>query len=252
MRSLDEESCDLIYLDPPFMSRKTRVSQDGSAFDDRWPGGCTAWLDFLRPRIEEAQRLLSRRGSVYVHVDWRTAHYVRIMLDEVFGAKNFLNEIVWSYRTGGRSSRWFARKHDTILLYAKRAGMHTFHVLRAGVFRTDGLNYDRRGRPYKTTRNGRLYFHKDGPAMTDVWDVPFLSTVSSERSGYPSQKPEALLERIILASSNPGDVVADFFCGSGTTLVVAKRLGRGYLGCDISKQAVAIARARLRDVASNV
>ena len=108
-----------------------------------------------------------------------------------------------------------------------------------------GLKYDEQGRPYKSTRQGRLYFHADGPAMTDVWDLPFLSTVSLERTGWPTQKPLALLERIIRASSDPGDLVADFFCGSGTTLVAAQRLGRRYVGCDTSVEAVRIARGRL-------
>src|SRR5207244_453462 len=139
---------------------------------------------------------------------------VQSLLDEIFGYEHFLNEIVWSYRTGGQSRRWFARKHDTILVYARSRGRHKFNVLRNGEFRTDGLNYDETGRPYKNTTRGRLYFHPGWPAMTDVWELPFLSTVSLERNGYPTQKPEALLERIIRASSDPGDVVADFFCGS--------------------------------------
>jgi len=245
MSSLEDAACDLIYVDPPFMSDKVRSCQGRAVFDDRWPDGLSSYLDFLRPRVAQMHRLLSPHGSLYIHLDWRTVHYVKVLLDELFGSGNFLNEIVWAYRTGGRSNRWFARKHDTILLYAKRVGEHTFHVHREGRFRTDGLKHDEDGRPYKNTLEGRLYFHKDGPAVSDVWDIPFLSTVSNERTGYPSQKPEALLERIILASSNPGDVVADFFCGSGTTLVVAQRLGRRFLGCDINEQAVAIARDRL-------
>ena len=111
---------------------------------------------------------------------------------------------------------------------------------------TDGMNYDEQGRPYKQTRAGRLYFHPDGPAVTDVWEIPFLSTVSLERCGYPTQKPEALLERIIRAGSEPGDWVADFFCGSGTTLAVARRLGRRWLGCDNSAAAVKLAQRRVR------
>ena len=198
------------------------------------------------PTFTSMRRVLSDKGSLYVHLDWRTVHHVRVLLDSIFGADNFLNEIIWSYRTGGRSTRWFARKHDTILLYARRAGHHTFNLLRDGQFRTLGLNRDQTGRPYKSTRKGRLYFHADGPALTDVWELPFLSTVSKERLGYPSQKPEALLERIIKASSNEGDLVADFFCGSGTTLAVAKRLGRHYLGCDLNPAAVKIATTRLR------
>ena len=203
-------------------------------------------LAFLRPRLEQMHRLLGDRGSLYVHVDWRAAHYVKVALDDIFGADHFLNEIIWSYRTGGRSKRWFARKHDTMFLYARKLGRHTFHVQHEGMFRTEGLNYDGAGRPYKNTRKGRLYFNANGPAMTDVWEIPFLSTVSSERTGYPSQKPLALLQRVIAASSNPGDLVADFFCGSGTTLVAADRLDRRWIGCDIEEEAVAISAKRLQ------
>ncbi|MCP4591844.1 MAG: site-specific DNA-methyltransferase [bacterium] len=245
MSSLPDESCDLIYLDPPFNTGKTRGSRSGACYSDRWPGGARTYLDFLLPRLEQCHRLLSRQGSLYVHLDWRSVHHVRIELDRIFDADNLLNEIVWSYRTGGRPTRSFARKHDSILLYAKSAGDHVFHLQRGGDYRTEGLNRDSRGRPYKNTRNGRLYFHPDGPALTDVWDIPFLSTVSSERTGYPSQKPEALLERIVRASSDPGDLVADFFCGSGTTCAVAARLERRWLGCDSSADAVAIAAQRL-------
>jgi DNA modification methylase len=194
------------------------------------------------------RRLLKPAGSLYMHLDWHAVHYVKVLLDELFGYEHFINEVIWSYRTGGRSTRWFARKHDTLLVYAREIGKHTFHLMRDGVFRTDGLNYDKDGRPYKQTKAGRLYFHPDGPALTDVWEIPFLSTVSLERTGYPTQKPEALLERIIKASTNPGDVVGDFFCGSGTTLAVAKRLGRQWIGCDASASAVRLAKGRLQRI----
>ena len=244
---LPNDACDLIYVDPPFGTGKRRKGsgQAAPAFDDRNTGGIEAFLAFLQPRFEQMHRVLSQRGSIYVHLDWRTVHHVKVLLDTVFGPDNFLNEIIWSYRTGGRSRRWFARKHDTILLYAKQAGRHTFNLLRDGEFRTLGMNFDRTGRPYKMTRKGRLYFHPEGPALTDVWEIPFLSTVSRERNGYPSQKPEALLERIIKAGSKEGDTVADFFCGSGTTLAVAKSLKRRYLGCDLNPEAIEIAAARL-------
>ena len=140
------------------------------------------------------------------------------------------------------------RKHDTLLLYARNAGRHTFNRMRGGQYRTRDLRFTEDGRPYKSTRNGPIYFHADGPILSDVWDIPFLSTVSKERTDYPTQKPETLLERIILASSNEGDLVADFFCGSGTTLAVAKRLERRWLGCDINPEAVAIAEKRLEGV----
>jgi len=245
MNGLPAGACDLIYIDPPFMTNVPRTTQAGGRYDDRWPGGLAEYLAFLEPRLAAMHRLLSARGTLYVHVDPRTSHYVKVVLDGIFGVDNFLNEVIWSYRTGGRSVKWFARKHDVLLVYAKAAGGHTFHVLRDGTFRTEGLNRDEEGRFYKNTKKGRLYFHPEGPAMTDVWEIPFLSTVAAERTGYPTQKPEALLERVIGASSDPGDVVADPFCGSGTTLAVAERLGRRWLGCDVSGEAVATARARV-------
>ncbi len=245
---LPEGCCDLIYLDPPFGTGKTRGTTRGAAtFDDSWTGGVRACLEFLSPRLEQCRRLLAEHGSIYVQVDWRLSHHIRLLLDGLLGPANFLNEIIWHYRTGGVSRQWFGRKHDTIFAYARRRGRHRFNVIREGRFRTDGLKHDEQGRPYKSTRRGRLYFHADGPLLTDVWDIPFLSTVSLERMGWPTQKPLALLERIIQASSKPGDLVADFFCGSGTTLVAAKRLGRRWLGCDISKKAIAIAGQRLAE-----
>lgn len=247
MKRMPDACCDLVYADPPFFTGKEHTQAGGKhRVADRWRGGMTAYLDYLAPRLSEMRRVLKATGSLYVHLDWHAVHYAKVVLDELFGYDHFLNEIVWSYRTGGRSRRWFARKHDTILVYARRIGRHRFHVLRGGAFRTDGLNYDEKGRPYKNTKAGRLYFHPDGPAMTDVWEIPFLSTVSVERTGYPTQKPLALLDRIIRASTNPGDIVADFFCGSGTTLAAAQQLDRRWMGCDVSATAVRLARGRLR------
>jgi DNA modification methylase len=246
MTGLPGGCCDLIYADPPFCTGKRQAAADGGhEFADAWPGGLESYLEFLQPRIEQFHRLLKTTGTLWLHLDWHAVHYVKVRLDALFGYDNFLNEVIWSYRTGGRSTRWFARKHDSLLVYARRAGRHTFNLLRDGCFRTDGLKRDETGRPYKNTRAGRLYFHPDGPAMTDVWEIPFLSTVSLERTGYPTQKPEALLERIIRSSSPPDGVVADFFCGSGTALAVAQRLGREWIGCDVSPEAVELARQRL-------
>jgi DNA modification methylase len=248
LSSLESESLDLIYIDPPFNTGRARAKASSShGFRDNWSGDVAGYLEFLAPRLLHMHRVLKQSGTIYVHLDWHAAHYVKVFLDELFGYENFLNEIIWHYRTGGLSKRWFARKHDNILSYAKCKGRHTFNLLRGGAFRTEGMNFDEEGRPFKSTKSGRLYFNPEGPAVTDVWDMPFLSTVALERSGYPSQKPLKLLERIISASSNAGDVVADFFCGSGTTLVAAKRLGRGSSGCDISAQAVEIAKQRLEE-----
>lgn len=247
MRTLPDESCDLIYADPPFNQNKRMGPTRGgrASFDDRFSGGREGYVSFLVPRFCEMQRLLSRRGTLYVHLNWRAVHYIKIELDRVFGEGNFLNEIIWGYRSGSRPGRWFSRKHDTILVYAKALGNHTFNVLREGKYRTRDLKHSADGVPFKSTKKGPIFFHPDGPAMTDVWDIPILSTVSRERTGYPTQKPEALLRRIIRASSNEGDTVADFFCGSGTTLAVAQQLGRRWVGCDESVEAVAIASARI-------
>jgi site-specific DNA-methyltransferase (adenine-specific) len=247
MQTLPDASCDLIYADPPFnQNRRMGPTQKGdTSFDDRFAGGLDGYVSFLRPRLCEMRRLLSDRGSLFVHLNWRAVHYVKIELDRIFGVDNFLNEIIWGYRSGSRPGRWFSRKHDTILVYAKSLGNHTFNVLREGEYRTRDLKRSADGVPYKETRKGPIFFHPDGPAMTDVWNVPILSTVSRERTGYPTQKPEALLRRIVLACSNEGDTVADFFCGSGTMLVVAQELGRKWIGCDESAEAVAIASARV-------
>ncbi|MGD2109048.1 MAG: site-specific DNA-methyltransferase [Phycisphaerae bacterium] len=250
MRSFPSASCDLIYVDPPFdlgADLPTNRNKPGLSRDED-NARRFDFLAFLKPRAAEMWRLLTERGSVYVHLDWRTVHHVKVLFDELFGTAHFLNEIIWSYRSGGRPGRWFPRKHDTLLLYAKSPGRHTFNQLRGGRYRTRDLKTTADGRPYKSTRSGPIYFDPRGPAISDVWDVPFLSTVSSERTDYPGQKPESLLERVVRASSNEGDLVADFFCGSGTTLVVAKRLRRRYLGCDSNPDAVAIARRRLAAV----
>jgi len=243
---LDCGAVDLIYVDPPFCTQGRRNGRGGLGYADHWREGLDGYVEFLRVRLEQMHRVLRPTGTMFVHLDYRTAHYVKVELDRIFGYGNFMNEIIWSYRTGGLSRRWFARKHQTILAYAKSLGKHTFHVHRDGRFRTDGLNFDEHGRPYKTTKRGRLYFDRRGPAVTDVWDIPFLSTVSSGRVGYPDQKPIKLLERIISCCSNPGDRVADFFAGSGTTLLAAQRLNRPWLGCDINNEAIELAKDRLK------
>ena len=216
-------------------------------------GSLLAYLVHMTLRIIEIHRVLKPTGSFYLHCDPTASHYLKLVCDTVFVSDrrggDFLNEIIWSYRTGGVGKRWFSRKHDCIFLYAKNTGNvgRVFNVLRSGEFRTEGLNYDEEGKPYKSTKKGRLYFNVDGPTMTDVWEIPFLSTVSLERLGYPTQKPEALLERIIKASSNEGDTVLDAYCGCGTTVAVAQRLNRKWIGIDITYQSISLILKRLAD-----
>jgi DNA modification methylase len=191
-------------------------------------------------------RLLRETGTLYVHCDWHASHYIRIELDRIFGADRFQNEVVWHYGLGAaNATRHFLRKHDTIFVY-RRGEASTFNVIRGDATHAMLNKYcheDDAGR-YMMSR-GRKYYLKGGKPLDSVWDIPAIAATSRERLGYPTQKPEALLERIILASSNPGDLVADVFCGSGTTPTVAHRLGRRWLACDSSPDAVALTAQRL-------
>ena len=193
--------------------------------------------------------MLKKSGSFYLHCDPTSSHYLKLAMDAIFCSRGskFLNEVIWSYRTGGVGKKWFSRKHDVLLFYAKDTSSkeRVFNVQRSGEFRTEGMNYDEDGRPYKSTKKGRLYYDIDGLSMTDVWEMPFLSTVSLERLGYPTQKPEALLERVIKASSNEGDLILDAYCGCGTTVAVAERLKRKWIGMDITYQSISLMLRRL-------
>jgi DNA modification methylase len=253
MRQLPSNSIDLFYIDPPFFSgRNYNVifgdKNEVRSFSDIWEGGMPGYLVWLNARLWEMKRLLKPTGSIFVHLDWHASHYVKVEMDKIFGSDNFANEVIWSYRTGGISKQWFPRKHDSLLLYFRNQAEHFFKPLRGGEFRTLGMNYDEQGRPYKSTKKGRLYFNEEGPAITDVWEIPFLSTVSDERIGYPTQKPEALLEKVIEACSKEGHVVADIFCGGGTTPAVAQRLNRRWIACDQSRIAVAVTADRIGKV----
>jgi len=244
---LPDASVDLIYADPPFFTGARRRSPNGRAFADRWAGGLDAYLAWLAPLLGEFHRVLSPAGTLYMHLDWHAVHYVKVALDRVFGAERFMNEVVWHYGLGAARSRsHFLRKHDTLLVY-RRGERPTFHVLRGGVTPAMADKYrheDARGR-FMNSR-GRRYYLQGGKPLDSVWEIPTIAATSKERLGYPTQKPEALLERVISASTHPGDTVLDLFCGSGTTPAVAQRLGRRWLAADLSQDAVAITAARLR------
>jgi len=260
LRDIPNESVDLIYIDPPFSSNRNYVAfwqeQEARHFEDRFEN-VRAYIDYMIPRVEELYRVLKQTGSFYYHCDWHASHYIKMILDsdKLFGYPNFQNEIIWHYTVGGKSQRRFARKHDTILFYTK-GSEYTFNGKAVGVPRKTGVHSmggkigtDEQGRRYqdKRTKEGKYYryYLDEGKIPEDVWLMESIQSQDKERLGYPTQKPEALLERIIKASSNEGDVVLDAFCGCGTTLVVAQREKRRWIGIDISPTACRVMAKRM-------
>ena len=264
LRQMPSESVDLIYIDPPFFSNRTYTQIWGDdnevrSFDDIFADGMFSYLAWLNARLWETKRVLKPTGSIYVHCDWHASHYIKTEMDKVFGYDNFRNDIIWSYVSGGVSSRFFARKHDVIFYYVK-GDPSTFHVQkeRTKEYREGSVLSDEKGefvwyiRPNtnpKVPKGVKSYIDK---ILPDVWQIPIVNPQAKERIGYPTQKPEALLERIIKSSSNEGDVVADFFMGGGTTGAVALRNNRRFIGCDISRVAVSVSASRLVDIAENM
>lgn len=218
-----------------------------------------AYLTMMAPRLIELHRILKPTGTIYLHCDPNASHYLKVLLDAVFGAERFLNEIVWCYNVGGKSKKHWARKHDIILFYAKSSDWF-FDGARVGIKRDTGdksfggkIGVDEQGRRYqdKLVRATSKYYryYLDDPKIPEDWWVGInsIQSQSTERLGYPTQKPEALLERIILASSNEGDLVLDPFCGCGTAIAVAHRLKRHWIGIDITHLAVNLMKYRLKD-----
>jgi DNA modification methylase len=245
MKRLPSNSIDLIYIDPPFFSNRNYESiwndkQETASFNDRWKGGINHYCEWMRERLTEIHRLLKPTGSLFCHLDWHACHYIKLELDKIFGYQNFRNEIIWHYFMGGKPKKFFARKHDNIFWYAK-SDKWTF-------------NYQKHLRqlPKKPSlKSHKGIFEKEGiwyseVGMDDVWDISGVFNMSNEYMGYPTQKPELLLERIIKSCSKEGNIIADFFCGCGTALAVAHKLGRKYIGCDISPTAIKIANERLK------
>ncbi len=248
----------LIYADPPFMSGKryaARIGRGedsrkpsewllGDGYDDRWTDP-DAYLTMMYERLWLMRELLSERGTLYLHADWHASHYLRLLLDELFGAERLLNEIAWVYHGPSPVRRAFNRKHDTIFVYTKSDG-YTFNADAVRVPYDDSTV-----QTFASSRKagfGKVPDLARGKVPEDWWYFPVVARLHGERTGYPTQKPEALVERIVKASSDAGDVVADFFCGSGTLPAVAERLGRAWLACDVSSRAIHTTTKRLLGV----
>ncbi len=257
LQGLPGESVQLIYIDPPFNTGKTqartqlrterdvngdrvgfggqryqtvKVSEKGylDSFDD--------YTAFLRPRLEEAYRLLTPEGSLYFHIDYREVHYCKVLLDQIFGREAFINEIIWAYDYGARTRRKWPPKHDNILWYAKDPRRYTYNVeaIERIPYMAPGLVG-----PEKAAR---------GKLPTDTWWHTIVPTNSREKTGYPTQKPLGILKRIIAASSNPGETVLDFFAGSGTTGAACLALGRNFVLIDNNPQAMEVMAKRFEGV----
>lgn len=245
------ESVTLAYLDPPFLTQRVHEVKGGAAaFDDRWADRA-AYLESIGPRLDRVRALLAPHGSVVVHVDPKTSHYVKVLGDEIFGPDAFASEIVWRYRRWPAKTPNFQRVHDVLLRWRKDPSVTPrwnalYEPLAPSTLATWGTKKQRAVfADGKRLRSSSTPEETQGVPMGDVWDIGVIAPVSKERTGYPSQKPEALLERLIEALSDPDDVVLDPYAGSGTTLAVAARMGRRFLGVDASAAALGIARERL-------
>jgi site-specific DNA-methyltransferase (adenine-specific) len=256
LKTIPDESFQLIYIDPPFntgreQSRNTtkavldetankgfsgkgykRIIENVLAYDDSFAD----YWEFLFPRLIEAQRLLTSSGTLYLHLDYREAHYAKVLLDGLFGKENFLNEIIWAYDYGGKSKSRWPSKHDTILVYVKDINNYFFN--------SEAVDRE----PYMAPGLVTAEKAERGKLPTDVWWHTIVSPTGKEKSGYPTQKPLGILRRIIQASSKPGDSVLDFFAGSGTTGVAAAELDRKFVLIDQNPEAINVINKRLSQI----
>lgn len=254
LSALPEHSFQLVYIDPPFntgrVQKRESISTVRSDEGDRvgfkgqsykstkgtlfsYDDAFGDYWDFLEPRLEQAWRLLNETGTLYLHLDYREVHYAKVLLDQLFGRECFLNEIIWAYDYGGRAKRRWPSKHDTILVYVKDPQKYYFN----------SEEVDRE--PYMAPGLVTPEKAERGKLPTDVWWHTIVSPTGKEKTGYPTQKPEGILRRIVQASTKPGDRVLDFFAGSGTTGSVACQLGRSFLMIDQNPEAIEVMRRRL-------
>jgi len=260
LKKIDDDSIDLVYLDPPFFTQKThklKTRDNGREYEftDTW-NSLDDYLLFMKERLLECQRVLKKTGSIFLHCDKSASHHLRVILDQVFGLCNFQNEIIWSYKRWSNSKTSLQNAHQNIYFYSKTNNFK-FNTIYTDYSPTTNIDQilqererDKNGKAiYKKDELGNIITCKDkkGVPLSDVWEIPFLNPKANERTGYPTQKPILLLEQIIKIATDDGDTVLDPFCGSGTTLVAAKILNRKYTGIDISEEAIALTEHRLEN-----
>lgn len=251
LKSLSNSCVDMVYTDPPFGTgdiQKTQRKFGSQIFEKlSYSDKHSNYLEFIVPHLHEIHRSLKETGTMYLHLDYRWVHYVKVECDNIFGHDNFLNEVIWSYNFGGRGKDRWPAKHDTILVYARKRGNHTFNwdEIDRIPYAAPELQYAGRS---KEEAKKRIEM---GQVPTDVWSMSIVGTASKERTGYPNQKPVKLIERAIRASSRPGEVVIDPFCGSGTTGIAAHNLGRLFKMSDSNPQAIDVIRRRLHEAKVN-
>jgi site-specific DNA-methyltransferase (adenine-specific) len=258
MKGLKDNSIDMIYLDPPFFTNKKHslTSKDRKShysFDDIWDSH-KIYAEFILARLIEGKRILKDTGSIFIHCDKCANHILRFVGEEVFGEENFLSEIIWFYKRWSNSSNNLTPNHQSILFFSKTR-KYKFNKIYTNYSETTNIDQilqkrsrDEHGKAiYARDIDGSIISsdEKKGVPLNDVWEIPFLNPKAKERTGYPTQKPILLLDRIIEISTNEGDIVLDPFCGSGTTLVAAKLKGREFVGIDVSQEAVDLTKSRL-------
>lgn len=240
LKQIKDKSIDLIYCDILYNT--------GKKFKDYYDnlGTPKEAIEWYEPRLIEMYRVLKDTGFIILQMDYRLVHYIKVKMDNIFGLKNFINEIIWYYKSpSGTSKTKLVNKHDNLLLYSKTKNYN----INIDELREEYSENTKKQAESKNISFGRITVLNDkGKTPTDVWEIPTLNSMAKERVGYDTQKPKELLYKIIKGFSNEGDIVADFFCGSGTSLVVAKELGRKYVGCDISSKAIMITKERLKSV----
>jgi len=258
LANIETGSVDLVYLDPPFFSQtvwrsKTRDNTQEYSFNDKWES-LQEYKAFLAERVQECKRVLKNTGSIFLQCDRTASHHLRLMLDELFGSENFQSEIIWNYRRWSNSKSGLLNTHQTIYFYSKSA-VYKFNRIFTDYSPTTNIDQILQERErneygkvvYKRDTTGEVVQGKEkkGVPLSDVWDIPYLNPKANERTGYPTQKPILLLERLITIASDEEDLILDPFCGSGTSLVAAQLLNRRWLGIDVSNDAINLAQSRL-------